>query len=76
MAKEKVDDGITRLDIVALVSSAVAPLVIVGGKWWHNMTKVARIAHGGVQVEYRFILMLFSDNSYFEPADPAGLQEW
>ena len=26
--KEKVDDGITRLDIVALVSSAVARLVI------------------------------------------------
>lgn len=48
MAKEKVDDGITRLDIVALVSSAVAPLVIVGGNSWHNMTKVARIAHGGV----------------------------
>lgn len=47
--KVKVDDGITRLDIVALVISAVARLVIAGGQWWHNMTKRVKIGHGGVQ---------------------------
>jgi hypothetical protein len=47
--KVKVDDGITRLDIVALVISAVARLVISGGQWWHNMTKIVKIGHGGVQ---------------------------